>query len=839
MEPGQVTTPHDWFGFAMGCDRRLARWPSMLAYFQYLASCSDRLLYAELGIATLGQPMVLLTISSPDNLRRLERLQAVQQRLADARMTTAEERDRLIEEARVICMVTCAIHATEVGSAQMTPELVHALVTRSDPDTIRLLSETVLLLVPSMNPDGLEVVADWYEATVGTAAEGTPPPTLYHPYAGHDNNRDWVVQSQVETQLIVRHVHRPWRPHIILDLHQMQSNGPRYVVPPYIDPYDLNIDPILRAEINALGTCVVADLTAAGKTGVASSIIFDAYAPSRAYAPYHGGVRILAEAASARIASRVTICPDQLEVVRGFDPRVALQNHPMPWPGGEWTPRDIVDYHLITVRAVLDHAARWRDRWVRRCSLAQERGLVSVAPTAFVIAALAEQPDPATTVELLSVLTGGDVEIWRTAAPFDANGQPVAAGSFVIPTAQPYGRYAKTLMEIQRYPETASRVPYDVVGHTLWLQFGVRATEVTAAITVPMDRLRDPLVVGMVGSEDEWAENAVAVSCDQNASYRLVNSIQGPSGLVKRVLHAASDRASNVAPGTFIIAAGATQELTQVAGRLGVRLRPAREPGTATYLRPPRVGIYRSWKPNAIDEGWTRFVLEDYRFSCSTLRDNTIRADRLRGRYDAVVIPHQTRNDMLEGNGPLEYPAGFAGGLGDEGMASLRRFADDGGTVIAVDGACETMIREFTLPIRNVLDGVPPETFSCPGSILRMIVDHDHPSGWGYQREAAVMFFNSPAFEVRRGATARTVAWYPPENQLLSGMLRGGALIARRSAIVEIPRGKGRVVLLGFRPLFRAQMRGTYRFLFNALWLSTHQAGIGSDLGNEIGMSTP
>ncbi len=819
----RLKAPHDWFGFTMGSDRRLARWPAMIAYFRYLASSSDRMRYEEIGSATLGQPMVLLTISSPENLSRQAHLQDIQQRLADPRRTTAPERGRLMSEGRVICMVTCAIHATEVGSAQMTPELVHDILTRSDPDTLRMLSEVVLLLVPSMNPDGMETVADWYDASVGTPAEGSPPPAIYHPYAGHDNNRDWVVQTQVETKLVVRRAHRPWRPHIVLDLHQMQSNGPRYVVPPYIDPYDSNIDPLLRAEINALGTSVVAELTAAGKQGVATSIIFDAYAPARAYAHYHGGVRILAEAASVRIASPISVATEQMEEVRGFDPRVALQNHLLPWTGGRWALRDIVDYHLIAVRAVLDHAARWRDRWVRNFTLVQERSLLSDGPSAFVVPSLEDQPDPGTTIELLDILIDGNVEVWQTGAPFQANGRSFTSGSYVIPIAQPFGRYAKTILEIQRYPETAATVPYDVVGHTLSLQFGVRCHQITTMVGIPMTQLRDAPKQGPNASNDDPTAPVLVAGCGQNAAFRLANLLQTHGGAVGRLSQSDDGPASEMS-GAFSVLAGSTSDIPRMAGELNVRLHEYGDLASAQSLRAPRVGVYRSWKSNGIDEGWTRFVLEDYRFDCTTLRDQAIRAGHLRRRYDVIVLPHQSTHDLLEGNSPSEYPAKFAGGLGHEGMQSLRRFVDDGGTLVGIDGVCDALIRQFTLPVRNVLDGVPRETFFCPGSILRVLVDQCHPIGWGYQREASLMYINSPAFEIRRGAVARSVAWYPPDDQLLSGMLNGGELIAGQSAIVDIRRGRGRVVLFGFRPLFRAQMRATYRFLFNTLFLSTQSA---------------
>ncbi|HKG26296.1 MAG TPA: M14 family metallopeptidase [Thermomicrobiales bacterium] len=817
----------------MGSDHRLVRWVPMCAYFRLLAARSDRVRYEEYALGWGEQPLVLLTISSPEILARLDEFRAIQDRLFDPRCHTPAERASLVAEGRCVCLITCSIHATEVGPTQFAPELVYELVTRDDEAVHRILREVIVLVVPSLNPGGLELVADWYERTLDTPYAGTAPPALYHPYAGHDNNRDWFMLTQVENRATVAHVLNRWHPQIVFDLHQMQVNGPRFVLPPYIDPYDPNVDPILTTQIDALGSTIAAELTARNKRGVATSVIFDAFSPSRSYPNYHGGVRMLAEAASVRIASPVEVAREFLGEARGFDPRTASHNHPLPWEGGNWRLRDILDYFGIATFALLDHAARYRDRWVANFATVQGSAVANANPFAYLVLPLSYQRDPGTTAEMIEVLLRGGVEVEQATSSFTAEGVEMPVGTFVVRIGQPAGRYAKTLLEVQHYPSVPLfpggplKPPYDITSHTLPLQMGVDTVRVESPFLFQANRVVEtPCVRGRL-VHGEGARHFL-VGPEANGSARLINRLFDEGASVARCEQGFTVHGRRFPSGAFLIEDVSTSTLDRFVHECGVDVFhvPSDVDCPRRKLQAPRIGVYRSWRPNAIDEGWTRFVLERFEFPYQTVRDADVKRGDLSERFDAIVLPQQSARDILEGNSLAEYPAEFAGGIGDVGASNLRRFVEAGGTLIALDAACDLAIRQLYLPVTNVLDGVRAETFSAPGSLLRILIDADHPIGWGFERESAAMFVSSPAFEVRGGA--QTVAQYPLTNQLLSGWLHGADQIAGRAAIVDVAVGFGRAILIGFRPQFRAQARGTYRILFNSLFYSVLEPAAGS-----------
>lgn len=481
----RIPTPRSILGFDPGDDRKLPDWPTLVHYFRALAEASPRVELRELGKSTLGAPLLALVISSPENLKRLEHFRAVNARLADPRtLGTNREAEEALREGRAVVLITSGVHSNEVGGHLTPVTLAYRLATDTSAETRAILDNVILWLVPSLNPDGVTIVSRWYTRTLGTASEGTQPPELYHHYVGHDLNRDWYAFTQVETQLVADSLYATWHPQVVMDLHQQGQNGSRLFLPPYLDPIEPNVDPLLVDGDNALGTTVAWSLAGAGRTGVAINSLYDAWTPSRAFAHYHGAVRILCEAASAELATPVDIPFDQLSAAgRGFNPRARSWNFPHPWPGGRWTLRDIVGYQSDAAYALLESVAADRARWLADFLTVGWHGVRGWRgwPFAYVIP---KQQDSLALARLFTVFHHGGVEVRTATQAFSAGGQRYPAGTYVVSLRQPYAAFAKTLLEPQAYPDRRQypggppERPYDVTANTLPLLLGLTAIPV-------------------------------------------------------------------------------------------------------------------------------------------------------------------------------------------------------------------------------------------------------------------------------------------------------------------------------------------------------------------------
>ncbi len=818
-----IPTPSEFLKMKVGADRTVADYRQILAYFKALDAASPRVELEVLGKTTLGEDLFLAAISSEQNIANKERLQQIAKKIADPRGLSEADQQALVREGKVFLFITCNIHSTEIGASQMAMEWAHALATAEDAETKRRLDEVVLMLLPSINPDGQIMETEWYRKNLGTRYEGSRMPWLYHHYVGHDNNRDWFMLTQKETQAVSRAVYHEWLPQVWLDEHQMGSTGPRMFVPPYAEPVDPDIHPLVWRDVNLIGANMAFRLEQAKKSGVIYGYVFDAYWPggTKNTAWWKNVSGLLTEVASVRFATPVRIEANELQGGgKGLVEYGTQTNFPNPWPGGTWTLRDIMDYERIASDAILETCAERRADFLRN-ALARSRDAVAAFAAGDAFRIPVAQRDAAGAQRLAGLLAEHGVELKQD-----------ETGDVYVPLAQPYGRFVAELLKPQRYPETKLVPgkdivrPYDVSSWTLPLMMGVDVERTTlpgrlSPWTLPAGALPLPPLDAA----------GVAVAPGSPEAYRLLNA--GARGGTARVARTAVSAGGREWPaGTvFLDAAAAKAAAPRAVAGQSWRAIAALPEGTEP-LRAPRVGVYKPWLAS-MDEGWTRFVLEQYGFEPKTLDNKAIRAGSLNAGFDAIVLPDVPKEVIATGKprrdeGAMRYfpdlPPEYAGGLEKEGAAALKDFALKGGTLVALSSSAEYVIEELALPVRNAL--ARATDFAVAGSLLRAEVARDHPVTYGlpasvavFQDEALAFDTTLPGAEMER----RVLASYPKDHQdvLLSGWIRGPEAIARKAAAVALGYGKGKVVLLGFRPQHRAQTPGTYPFLFGALWWST------------------
>ena len=886
----RVPAPREVLGFDPGDDRKLADWSQIVGYFKRLASASSRVSLQEPGLTTERRPFIYALISSEENIRNLSAIRDNQRKLADPRsISSPAERERLIRETPAVVAITCSIHSTEIVASQMSMELAYRLASDDSTATSELLHNVVLVLVPSVNPDGIDIVTNWYRKMLGTKYEGTNPPVLYHHYTGHDDNRDWFMLTQVETRELADVLWRQWFPEIVYDVHQQGQFGSRMCVPPFFDPENPNIDPVILREVGSIGMRMSVNLTAAGFKGVVSNSTYDTWwhGGLRTAPYYHNEVGILTEAASAKIATPIDITRNQLRSpTRGLqNPLVTATNFPAAWEGGSWRPSDIVHMELVTTRTAIEEASAYRQSLISNFVDAGSRAIEAgknEGPFAYIVPA--RQHDSPTAARMINILIDQGVEVHRAKSGFTSGGKQYDAGSYVIMMAQPYRSDVKCLFEAQHYPDRRiypggpAEPPYDVAGWTLPMQMGVEYAAADGHFEADLEKI-DEALVNATRPAAVTGISSYYLPDDINNSFLLVNELLKDPEHYKlfRLAKAASLNGRPYPQGGFIVEAARAAEAgaakskvtgkaeaarspVDAAAKLGITLEPiARWKGVsnaaADVLRPRRLGLYKSWLPS-MDEGWTRWVLEQFGFDYTSITDADVRAGNLNAKFDVILLPDQAAEQILRGNRAGAYPDEYTGGIGEAGVENLRGFVESGGTLVCIDSASELALLHFKLPVKNALNGLGRDKFYAPGSIFRVMVDTSDPLGFGMPADADVYFISgtrrgrsgttpeapaveSPedgpgllvrafAFEVEDQTKAHTVARYIDGDPLRSGWLLGPGYIAGKGALVDATMGKGHVVLFGFRPQHRAQTWGTFKFLFNSILLGEANGTAGS-----------
>lgn len=852
----RIPSPESIFGFKPGADYKLATYEQSLAYFKAVAAVSKNVRLVEAGRTSEGRPMFFALVSSPANLARIDRYREIARRLAHPQGLTDGQARQLSHEGKAIIHLDGGLHSSEVAGAQQTPLLLYDLVSRAESPAMRaILDNVIIMLWPTINPDGQQMIASWYMQNVGTPYELANLPKVYQAYVGHDNNRDAYMLNMIESR-VMEHTWREWEPQIIYVQHQSGPFPTRIWVPPFSEPVGAHAPYLMSREVNMIGMAIARSLEEHGQVGATHmGTAFDAWYPGYIdYAPNFKNIAAFwTETALFEYATPHTYTiADFPQSTR--DLRVQSL-YSSPWPPGLWRLRDAVDYMETASLSVAEWASKYKD------SLLYDRykaGVDQIAigerepPFAYVIPQ--QQRDPVAPVELLRRLAFGGVRVAQLSESATVGSQTIPAGAWVVPTDQEFAALVREVLDVQHYPDLRQypggppERPYDAAGWTLPLQMGVTVTPVDVPLSAefrskmkflgtpaepriephpydaglekdvaPFDSVpgagfdTDPAAAAIVPLPGHITGSGPILWVDaaQNNAFRALNRAWELGGSVQR------------SGGRYGIA-GLTPT-AQEAMVADLALQAERSSASGTLVRKPRIGVFQPWA-QGMDVGWSRWVLEQYGFPYTSVYPEDL-ASAIESKIDVLILADDARVPVA--GAP---PAGRGGRGGSVAvrpenayqvtaadLTKLDRFVRNGGTLVCVSAASLFAIEQLKLPVRNVVAGLRPEDFYLRGSLVEVLPDTDHPVMAGMPAKSAVFVDFSPVFEPLTGFNGSVIARYRESGSpLLSGYLIGDNHLHGKAAALDVRLGEGHVVLLGFRPVWRGQPFGSFRVLFNA-----------------------
>ena len=851
-----VPTPESVFGFAPGADYKLATYDQSIEFFRKLAAASRHVRLMDAGQTTQGRKMYFALISTPENLAKIDRYREIWQRLAHPQGLTDAQAEALAREGKALVHIDGGLHATEVAGPQHTPLLAYDLVSKANEPATRAMLENVVVMVwPTINPDGQQMVAEWYMKNVGTPYELSGLPQLYQEYVGHDNNRDAYMLNMIESR-VIEHAWRQWEPQIVYVHHQSGPFPTRIWLPPFSEPVGVEAPPVVAREVNMIGMAIAKALDEQGKPGATHmGTAFDAWYPGYIdYAPIFKNVAAYwTETALYQYATpREYTINDFPQNYRDLRPQSLYSS---PWKPGWWRLRDAVDYMEIASLATIEYASKYKDSLLMnryRAGRDQIAAGSSKAPYAYVIPQ--DQRDPVAAVELLRRLAFGGVRVSQLTDSVTIDGKPYPAGTWIVPTDQEFAAMAREVLDVQRYPDLRQypggppERPYDAAGWTLPLQMGVTVAAAgaplppdvrakmkllgpapdvrikpapypgTARDAAPFDSVPgdgfdvSPSAAAIVPPAGRITGSGPALALDpaQNNSYRAIAAAWKSGATVQ------------FAGGKYLVAGLTDAQQAEMVKSLA--LVAEKTTVTGAPIRKARVGLFRPWS-GSMDEGWTRWVLEQYGFEYVTLRPADFKSP-LTGKIDVVILADDARLPM-EG-----ATAGRGGGRGGGGqvrpeyadrlsaadVVAFEQFVRGGGTLVCLNTASAFAIQQFKLPVKNAVAGLSTDQFFLHGTIVGITVDTSQPVMAGLPERSAVFADNSPVFETLEGFNGTVLAKYQDTGSpLLSGYLIGEKYLNGKAAAVDVQLEKGHVVMFGFRPEWRGQPFGTFKVLFNAI----------------------
>ena len=853
LADGVVTRPEKFFGFRPGTDRHLIDYEELISYLNNLAQNSARLKLVDIGKSPLGKTIYIAFISSEANIQNLEGLKEINQRLALDPDIPDKERETLIEKGKVFFLATLSMHSGEVGPSQSAPLIAYEWITTNNPKQITMLDNVVYMMIPCHNPDGMDMVVNHYRKYKNTKYEGCSMPGLYHKYVGHDNNRDFVSLTQKDNKAISRIFSTEWYPQVMIEKHQMGSTGPRYFVPPMHDPIAENVPAEIWNWTGIFGSNMIQEMTKEGLYGVVQHYGFDDYWPgSTETCIWKNVIGMLTECASAQYATPIYIEPNELQVRgKGLAEYKKSINMPKPWPGGRWGLSDIVQYEIVSTRAIIQTASMHRKEILEvrndLCKKEVERG--TQLPPYYYILPL-DQHDRSEMVGLVNLLAEHGVKVYSLSEDKMLKDRLFKKGDIVIPLAQAFRPFIKEVMEKQIFPERHYTPggkmirPYDITSWSLPLHRGVVSYEVKYR-----DKQLESLITLIDGKfvlqkEIPDIYKAVVFDVNNNESFKTAFRAEYKRLDVYRTDNDMTLGNDTIPKGSFVIKSskGNNKVLNDIIETLSVP--PVYVQGNMDVqlnaLDIPRIALIESYFHD-MDAGWTRYVFDSYSLPYTVIRPGDFKDTDFSKEFDVVVFPDENKSVLMQGKrqyGDKEYlsnyPPEFTEGIGKEGMEKLLIFLKNGGRILSWGGSTHLFIgilsvnqkkdkkEEFQLPVRDISAELSKDGLQCPGSLLRLILNNNHPLTMGMEKEVGIFSRGRPVFETsipQWDMERRVIGRFPEREILISGYCKNEKLLANKTALVWLKKGKGQLVLFGFNPQFRGSTQGCFKLLFNAVLL--------------------
>lgn len=845
----QIITPEKYFGFQPGTDRNLFNYDPLIDYLQKLDEVSPKLKMVNIGTSPLGKEMYIAFISSEENIQNLDKLKGINKELALNPNILDAELSNMINDGKVFVLATLSMHSGEVAPSQSAPLIAYELVNQDNAEVNNLLKNVVYMMVPSHNPDGMDMVVDHYNKYKGTKYEGSSMPGIYHKYVGHDNNRDFVSLSQTDTKAISKIYSLDWFPQVMVEKHQMGYTGPRYFVPPNHDPIAENIDAGIWNWNGIFGSNIIKDLTREGLSGVSQHYLFDDYWPgSTETCIWKNVIGFLTEAASAKYATPIFIEPNELKVWgKGLSEYKKSVNMPLPWPGGWWGLEDIVQYEIESTKSILKTAATNREEILQfrneLCMREVQKGK-TIPPYYYILPK--EQHDESEFVDLVNLLMEHGVNVYELAGDINFNNRLYSSGDVVIPLSQAFRPFIKEVMEKQKFPvrhyTPNGKIikPYDITSWSLPLHRGISSIEVnekSKEIESNLKKIDDNYSLKKETPNKYWG---VILNVNNNESFKIAFSALAKGMDVSRTEAKVEVDGETIPKGSFLIES--SDELTSLlnGGKISPKFVTSKNGISSKSISLPRIGLVETYFHD-MDAGWTRYIFDTYDLPFRVIRPGDFEDLNVSKNFDVVIFPSSRKSVLMNGKYKsgddyyvTDYPPEYTKGLGKKGFQKLLAFIEDGGIILSWGNSTELFMgsmkieksddesEEFQLPVKDVSKKLSKDGLYIPGSFTKMLLTKDHPITLGMEEEIGVFYRGRPVFETSIPSLdldRRVIGRFPEEEILMSGYSEKEKLLGNKTGLVWLKKGRGQLVLFAFNPQFRASTNVSYKLLFNSLLL--------------------